>query len=371
MAGAWSASYTSVGPSPGEAAADATRKWCHSVPCPRKIPTDSPQRRAVRLGAMRDAAEGRGPVAGQECECHRHLLDIEQSQPVKPGSPLSVGLRPVLINGQRAFHTKILSARALAATTDAPSWPACRDRSATRPRPSRDRECNQIATESQLSVTFCRDNHASSGVSRRAPRCNTARELAEAVESRIFRVSSPSRQPKDVFSCPESGTIEPVRSKLVDADPASWLRNDRPRSATTRYGAPMDETYPQDLISNVAASTGLPEATASRVVADVAAYFGETVDEFVRRRHAELQDKSNKRNDDIWPQLAAELARPPVPGRGAVRTPAPPHRLRITARKAARSSKKAQQSSAQELSIGRGRDTVTCAGSSVMSASGM
>jgi hypothetical protein len=69
----------------------------------------------------------------------------------------------------------------------------------------------------------------------------------------------------------------------------------------------MDETYPQDLIRNVAASTGLPEATASRVVADVVAYFSETVDQFVRRRHAELQDKSNKRNDDIWPQLAAEL----------------------------------------------------------------
>jgi Fe-S cluster assembly scaffold protein SufB len=69
----------------------------------------------------------------------------------------------------------------------------------------------------------------------------------------------------------------------------------------------MDEQYPQDLISNVAASTGLPEATASRVVADVAAYYGETVDEFVRRRHAELQGVSNKRNDDIWPQLAAEL----------------------------------------------------------------
>ena len=69
----------------------------------------------------------------------------------------------------------------------------------------------------------------------------------------------------------------------------------------------MDETYPQDLISNVAASTGLPEATASRVVADVAAYYGETVDEFVKRRHAELQGVSNKRNDDIWPQLAVEL----------------------------------------------------------------
>ena len=81
-----------------------------------------------------------------------------------------------------------------------------------------------------------------------------------------------------------------------------------PRSGTTRYGAPMNETYPQDLISNVAASTGLPEATASRVVADVAAYFSETVDQFVKRRHAELQDKGNKRNDDIWPQLEAELA---------------------------------------------------------------
>ena len=69
----------------------------------------------------------------------------------------------------------------------------------------------------------------------------------------------------------------------------------------------MDETYPQDLIRNVVASTGLPEATASRLVTDVTAYFSETVEEFVARRHAELQDKSKKRNDDIWPQLAAEL----------------------------------------------------------------
>jgi hypothetical protein len=69
----------------------------------------------------------------------------------------------------------------------------------------------------------------------------------------------------------------------------------------------MEEMYPQDLISNVAASTGLPLATASRLVADIAAYFGETVEQYVTRRHAELQDKSNKRNDDIWPQLASEL----------------------------------------------------------------
>lgn len=39
--------------------------------------------RAVRLGAAdgREAKE-RGPVAGQERQGHRHLLDIEQSQPV-------------------------------------------------------------------------------------------------------------------------------------------------------------------------------------------------------------------------------------------------------------------------------------------------
>ena len=42
------------------------------------------------------------------------------------------------------------------------------------------------------------------------------------------------------------------------------------------------------------------------MVTDVAAYFSETVEQFVRRRHAELHDNGNKRNDDIWPQLAAE-----------------------------------------------------------------
>ncbi|MBV9206791.1 MAG: hypothetical protein JO037_15695 [Actinobacteria bacterium] len=56
----------------------------------------------------------------------------------------------------------------------------------------------------------------------------------------------------------------------------------------------------------LAASTGLPPPTAVRVVADVAAYFGETLQEFVRRRHAELRQRQH-RNDDIWPLIAAEL----------------------------------------------------------------
>jgi hypothetical protein len=68
----------------------------------------------------------------------------------------------------------------------------------------------------------------------------------------------------------------------------------------------MSDSYPPDLIRHIAASTGLPETTASRVVADVTAYFGETVEEFVRRRHGELQRRQRK-NDEIWPQIAAEL----------------------------------------------------------------
>jgi len=69
----------------------------------------------------------------------------------------------------------------------------------------------------------------------------------------------------------------------------------------------MTDPVPQDLVRHVAASTGLPEATATRVVADVAAYFTETVEEFVRRRHGEMRLRQ-RRNDEIWPEIAAEVA---------------------------------------------------------------
>ena len=38
----------------------------------------------------------------------------------------------------------------------------------------------------------------------------------------------------------------------------------------------------------------------------MATYFSETVEEFVRRRHAELQRRQRK-NDEIWPLITAEL----------------------------------------------------------------
>src|ERR1700748_2048155 len=68
----------------------------------------------------------------------------------------------------------------------------------------------------------------------------------------------------------------------------------------------MDDSYPQDLVRHVARSTGLNEATASRVVADVIAYFGQTVEEYVNERHEDLKAR-NRKNDEIWPLILDEL----------------------------------------------------------------
>ena len=69
--------------------------------------------------------------------------------------------------------------------------------------------------------------------------------------------------------------------------------------------APADPV-PQDLARYLAASTGLPQPTAVRVITDVATYFNETVEVYVRRRQAELQARERK-NDEIWPLIVAEL----------------------------------------------------------------
>jgi hypothetical protein len=69
----------------------------------------------------------------------------------------------------------------------------------------------------------------------------------------------------------------------------------------------MPDPFPQDLARYLAASTGLPQSTAVRVIADVTTYFSETIEEFVRRRHAELR-RGQHRNDEIWPVIAAELS---------------------------------------------------------------
>jgi hypothetical protein len=69
----------------------------------------------------------------------------------------------------------------------------------------------------------------------------------------------------------------------------------------------MPDPFPQDLARYLATSTGLPQPTAVRVIADVTTYFSETIEQFVRRRHLELQQHQHK-NDEIWPVIAAELS---------------------------------------------------------------
>jgi hypothetical protein len=62
-----------------------------------------------------------------------------------------------------------------------------------------------------------------------------------------------------------------------------------------------------DLISHVAASTGLSAGEASRVVADVVGWYREPVEDYVRRRHGRLKMFGAK-NHEIFAQIAAELA---------------------------------------------------------------
>jgi len=73
----------------------------------------------------------------------------------------------------------------------------------------------------------------------------------------------------------------------------------------------MERSPHAELASHIAASTGLPLPTATRVVADVIAYFGETTEQFVRRRHGEMQRRGLK-NARIWVLIAEELRARPV-----------------------------------------------------------
>jgi hypothetical protein len=62
-----------------------------------------------------------------------------------------------------------------------------------------------------------------------------------------------------------------------------------------------------DLVAHLVRSTPLSEGEARRVVAEVVAYFDEPVQDFVRRRHAELRQRG-WHNDRIFSGLGAELA---------------------------------------------------------------
>ncbi len=61
-----------------------------------------------------------------------------------------------------------------------------------------------------------------------------------------------------------------------------------------------------ELVGRIAASTGLSPAEAARVVEDVVAFHAESLETYVRRRHAHLK-AHGARNDAIFARLAAEL----------------------------------------------------------------
>ena len=67
----------------------------------------------------------------------------------------------------------------------------------------------------------------------------------------------------------------------------------------------MDEP---DLAAALAASTGLSQAEAARVVEDVLAWYREPVEEYVRRRHAHYQ-LHGVRNAEAFVLIAGELER--------------------------------------------------------------
>jgi hypothetical protein len=62
-----------------------------------------------------------------------------------------------------------------------------------------------------------------------------------------------------------------------------------------------------DLVDRIATSTGLSPAEAARVVDDVIAFHAEPVEDFVRRRHAQLKTYGAK-NAEIFARIAEELA---------------------------------------------------------------
>lgn len=62
----------------------------------------------------------------------------------------------------------------------------------------------------------------------------------------------------------------------------------------------------EDLVDHLTRTTTLHRGEAVRVVLDVLAYFDETAEDFVRRRHRELQS-GGLRNAEIFERIAAEL----------------------------------------------------------------
>ena len=68
------------------------------------------------------------------------------------------------------------------------------------------------------------------------------------------------------------------------------------------------ESY-DDLIDHLTRTSPLTPGEATRVVAEVIAYFSEPTEAYVRRRHAELKTRCGLANEEIFQRIATELPR--------------------------------------------------------------
>jgi hypothetical protein len=66
-----------------------------------------------------------------------------------------------------------------------------------------------------------------------------------------------------------------------------------------------------ELVERLHRSTGMARGVAARVIDEVIAGLAEPLEDFVRRRHRELQARG-ERNERIYARIVAELARRPV-----------------------------------------------------------
>lgn len=67
----------------------------------------------------------------------------------------------------------------------------------------------------------------------------------------------------------------------------------------------------EELVRHLTRTAPLSEAAAARVVEEVVAYFSEPAQEFIRRRHRELQ-AAGLANAETFRRIAIELASRPV-----------------------------------------------------------
>ncbi|MFJ3791022.1 hypothetical protein [Kitasatospora sp. NPDC090091] len=72
-------------------------------------------------------------------------------------------------------------------------------------------------------------------------------------------------------------------------------------------GSSHPQSHPhEELLAHLTRTSPLGPREAARVVAEVLAYFSETAEEYVRRRHGELQARGLT-NEKIFARLAEEL----------------------------------------------------------------